>query len=191
MDSVDVRSQVLRTTLDEISANRDDTTDDENCCVICLENVTELATAEPCKHQSFDFLCLLSWLEESPTCPLCKADVKAVRYDYREGELFKTYIVPSAPAANPSATSNASTRRIFASRPRRPYARRQYNTRPPTTPNDALLRRRHIYRNQLYSLHVGSNRMSQYQELTSCFIPEWHTTWLESQEMDKKGAWGL
>ncbi|KAH6677439.1 RING finger domain protein [Halenospora varia] len=167
MEEVDVRSQVLRTTLAEIAARNYGSEAEENCCVICLEKVTELATAQPCKHESFDFLCLLSWLEESQTCPLCKADVKTVQYDYKEGGLFKTYTVPPPRAPTSSTTSRASsTRRPFVNRPRRPYARRQYSVRPVATPDDALLRRRHIYRHKLFSLHVGSNRMSRYQELS-------------------------
>ena len=40
-------------------------------CVICLDTVSERAIASPCRHHSFDFLCLVSWLQERPTCPLC------------------------------------------------------------------------------------------------------------------------
>ena len=40
-------------------------------CVICLDTVSERAIAAPCRHHSFDFLCLVSWLQERPTCPLC------------------------------------------------------------------------------------------------------------------------
>ena len=43
-----------------------------DCCVICLEQVSERAIALPCKHENFDFLCLLSWLQERSSCPLCK-----------------------------------------------------------------------------------------------------------------------
>lgn len=50
-------------------------------------------------------------------------------------------------------------------RNRRP-ARPDYRpTRSPQS-DDPLLRRRHVYRNQLFSLRVGSNRLSQYRELT-------------------------
>lgn len=140
---------------------------EENCCVICLEQVTELATAQPCKHDSFDFLCLLSWLEESQTCPLCKADIKTIQYDYKEGGLFKTYNVPPAQAPTSSTTSGTSSaRRPSVNQLRRLYARRQYSVRPVTSPDESLLRRRHIYRHKLFSLHVGSNRMSRYQELS-------------------------
>lgn len=40
-------------------------------CVICLDTVSERAVASPCRHHSFDFLCLVSWLQERSTCPLC------------------------------------------------------------------------------------------------------------------------
>ena len=39
-------------------------------CVICLDTISESAIASPCDH-IFDFLCLVSWLLERSTCPLC------------------------------------------------------------------------------------------------------------------------
>ena len=66
-DGVDAEQQVLRNALDQIKKG-DDTLDP---CVICLEAVSERAIAVPCKHNNFDFLCLVSWLQERPTCPLC------------------------------------------------------------------------------------------------------------------------
>ena len=42
-----------------------------DCCVICLEQVSERAIALPCRHENFHFLCLLSWLQERSSCPLC------------------------------------------------------------------------------------------------------------------------
>ena len=44
----------------------------EDTCVICLQHVTERAIAVPCNHYTFDFVCLVSWLQERSTCPLCK-----------------------------------------------------------------------------------------------------------------------
>lgn len=54
------------------------------------------------------------------------------------------------------------------SRPRPAHRPRRITSARPTTtePGDALARRRHVYRHQLYSLRVGSNRLSQYRELT-------------------------
>jgi hypothetical protein len=49
---------------------KDDSTEDT--CVICLSQVTERAITVPCNHYTFDFICLVSWLQERSTCPLCK-----------------------------------------------------------------------------------------------------------------------
>lgn len=44
----------------------------QDTCVICLERISERAVVVPCNHLNFDFLCLVSWLQEQPSCPLCK-----------------------------------------------------------------------------------------------------------------------
>jgi hypothetical protein len=52
---------------------------------------------------------------------------------------------------------------------RRPYHRRSNRRPPPSTTTDSLeplIWRRHVYRHQLFSLRVGSNRLSKYRELT-------------------------
>ena len=62
--------KVLGKTFEEIKA----TTGGVGCidlCVICLDTVSERAVTSPCRHHSFDFLCLVSWLQERSTCPLC------------------------------------------------------------------------------------------------------------------------
>lgn len=60
---VDLQQQILQKTLAEVVH--------EDPCVICLESITEPARAVPCDHDNFDFLCLLSWLEQRHVCPLC------------------------------------------------------------------------------------------------------------------------
>jgi hypothetical protein len=159
-EDLDARSKILQTTLAEISSGRDEDAE-ENCCVICLERISEQAVAQPCKHDSFDFLCLISWLQEQSSCPLCKAEVKTVRYEIKDDQTFKTYTVPS------TKVPESSTTRPQNPRIRRPYRPRyDYTPRPLPTVDEALLRRRHIYRNKLYSLHVGSNRVSRFRDLT-------------------------
>jgi hypothetical protein len=163
-EDFDARSQVLQTTLNEISARPSTEDTEENCCVICLERISEKAVAQPCRHESFDFLCLISWLQERPACPLCKAEVKTVQYQFTENGAWKTYLVPVKTAVREEA---ASSQRPFDPRARRPYRhRRPYTPQTPPTPDEALLRRRHIYRDQLFSLHVGSNRVSRFKDLT-------------------------
>ena len=53
---------------------------EEDCCVICLEPVCERATAQPCQHRNFHWICLAHWLQESEFCPLCKHEIEVVEY---------------------------------------------------------------------------------------------------------------
>jgi hypothetical protein len=157
-EDLDARSKNLKAKLSKVQAQTDS---QEDCCVICLERLSEQAVAQPCKHDSFDFLCLISWLQEQPFCPLCKTAVKTVQYNF-VGDSSKTYIVPAkAPAPEHNSQTN------FFPRARRPNrSRRSDISRFLQTPDEALLRRRYIYRNSLFSLHVGSNRLSRFRDLT-------------------------
>jgi len=67
-EEVDIKQKVLQSTLKEVQTE-DDTLDP---CVICLDRISERAVTVPCRHSSFDFLCIVSWLQERSTCPLCK-----------------------------------------------------------------------------------------------------------------------
>lgn len=133
--------------------------------MICLERISEQAIARPCSHGSFDLLCLLSWLEQQKKCPLCKSDITCVEYDLADGKEHKTYTLPpSKPVA--TLLSN-NLRHTFDYRTRRPYrAQRPRLAHDPPTEDEAILKRRHVYQNQLYSLHVGSNRVSRFRDLT-------------------------
>ncbi|EMD68830.1 hypothetical protein GGP41_008818 [Bipolaris sorokiniana] len=140
--------------------------DSEDTCVICLSPVTERAITAPCNHYTFDFVCLVSWLQQRSTCPLCKSNVTAVQYDWRSPSDYKSYIVP---CSHPSSNNDSRTDRpgsLFA-----PYGlpRRPRGTRRPYSPpveDPALRRRREVYRRKLYSLHVGSNPHSGYRDIT-------------------------
>lgn len=65
----DIRQRVLQNTIEEVKDGKDE--DCADPCVICLEPVSERAVASPCRHYNFDFLCLVSWLQERSKCPLC------------------------------------------------------------------------------------------------------------------------
>ncbi|EEH41028.1 RING finger domain-containing protein [Paracoccidioides lutzii Pb01] len=168
---VDLQQTILRKTLDEVAESQSGCNDvNLNPCVICLDQVTEGAIALPCEHGSFDFLCLLSWLQQRPSCPLCQAVVSRVKYEL-ESDLPsgpKIYYVP-APQSPPTARhpeSAAGTAARFHPRRFRRRPRRDQPQPEPPAPDDPIIRRRHIYRHQLYSRRVGSNRLSQYRELT-------------------------
>ncbi|KAK8050186.1 RING finger protein [Apiospora phragmitis] len=172
--NIDIKSQVLQHTLAQVATRQEGDIDSSNgkCCVICLDTISEPCGAQPCKHSDFDYLCLLSWIQEQPRCPLCKADIREVRYDFDDlarPTSWKTYKVPEPPKVE----------RVVASVPRRPRPPRRnvpYYTAPrrqqsvdlvpPGAEDEAVLLRREVYQDQLYSLHVGSNRVSQYRDLT-------------------------
>lgn len=161
------RSQILQATLREISSrneNDEDVHGSTDCCVICLDTINGKAQAQPCAHDAFDFICLISWLQERPKCPLCNASVKTVLYNYSSeprGGSPKVYTVTETQPVAPSPRRPARY-----PRPERLRRRGGYREGPPPTANEALDRRRYIYRHNLYSLHVGSNRISRFRDLT-------------------------
>jgi len=138
-------------------------------CTICLESITERAVAVPCNHLTFDFLCLVSWLQERATCPLCKADVREVQYDWRGPENYKTHHVPvhEEPSSNSQSAQapHVRSRRLDRHHIERwtPQAERVLGA----SKDPALDRRRRVYRDKLFSLHVGANPISQYRDFTA------------------------
>ncbi|OLN94299.1 putative RING finger protein C16G5.03 [Colletotrichum chlorophyti] len=175
--SRDLHSAILQTTLQEISTRHTDlqqpNASPEDCCVICLEEVTEACEAQPCHHRNFDYLCLITWLDRQVACPLCKTEIMEVHYDFSDDRTqWKTFKAPQRPdekakIASAAAFPGQQARRFYSQvRPRRPRP----NIRPTRTfapsQDDTIARRRAVYRNQRYSLHVGSNRISRYRDLT-------------------------
>ncbi|KAL4879639.1 hypothetical protein BJY04DRAFT_193305 [Aspergillus karnatakaensis] len=161
-DDGDLQQQILQRTLQEVAQEQDV----QDPCVICLEPITEPAIVVSCNHANFDFLCLLSWLEQRRKCPLCKSDVSTVKYELENPDGPKTYQLPALPPPSASAPPTGHTHthgRPHGRNPRRP---RRPRSPPPRTPDDPLLRRQQVYRNRLYSFRVGSNRLSQYREFT-------------------------
>jgi hypothetical protein len=163
-----LRAQILQTTLNEVSSRRqigDEEAETENPCVICLDRISEPTIARPCNHDSFDYLCLLSWLEQQPNCPLCKSSITEIQYDFRSNKYHQTYKVLPQKTRPGSSSATYSRPNLYHTRTRRPQQSRRYHE-PRPTPDEAILRRRRVYQNHLYSLHVGSNRVSQFQVLT-------------------------
>ncbi|OQD81959.1 hypothetical protein PENANT_c024G09672 [Penicillium antarcticum] len=154
----EVRQQILQRTLQEV----DEESDVANPCVICLDKITEPCVAQPCHHANFDFLCLVSWLEQQPTCPLCKSELIAVKYELQAPQGPKLYKVPPRNAKPPAEAAPRSR-----PGPRRgPRGGHTFLQPPRPQLDDPLERRRNVYRNQTYSMRVGTNRLSQYREMT-------------------------
>lgn len=137
-------------------------------CAICLEAIKERAVATPCNHLSFDFICLVQWLQEHATCPLCKAEVKEVQYDWRSPRDFKTYTVGQYQTGKASARHTSQRGSAVRRRGRDiPWGPQTASSSSSVSAEDpSLTRRRQVYANHTPSLHVGANRISQYQTFT-------------------------
>lgn len=129
-------------------------------CVICLERVQETAKALPCKHDQFHFACLGTWLQQSIACPLCKSEVNSI--SYCDGNDKNVYYVPQKSQTTPQS------RRL----PRRPRRRQAAcgSAEDVQAIDPALAFRKHVYDAQLYSLYIGSNRISKYRNITPDLI---------------------
>jgi hypothetical protein len=66
--NANLRKGISQNTIEQLAQNN---ATEVKPCVICLERISDAAIALPCKHAWFDFLCLVSWLQERLTCPLC------------------------------------------------------------------------------------------------------------------------
>ncbi|KAL8862550.1 MAG: hypothetical protein Q9178_001048 [Gyalolechia marmorata] len=115
-------------------------------CVVCLQPITEQALCKPCRHANFDFLCLISWLQERSTCPLCNHLLTLALAQ----ELTFLQNLQSSSRRKPEELHHTERQRLI-----------EYSS-----PDAALLRRRQVYARKLYSSHVGTNRLSRYQDLS-------------------------
>ena len=94
----------------------------------------------------------------------------SVQYEWRSPQDFKIYeITPGAKSGLVRSVDRpirlTSPHRNSRGRPRPRSDWRSANSRPTST-DGSLLRRKNVYRYQLYSLHVGSNRLSRFRDLS-------------------------
>lgn len=139
------------------------TTNKENC-TICLEPISDRAVAVPCNHLTFDFLCLVSWLQERSKCPLCNTDITQVQYEFRGLDDFSTWLLPQH---GPLKKNESEYQNLRRRRGQDFIRRRSRRWEVEQAEDPALERRRRVYRDRLYALHVGANRISGYRDFTS------------------------
>ncbi|CAF9920247.1 MAG: hypothetical protein HETSPECPRED_004208 [Heterodermia speciosa] len=169
-EALSIKQPLLKSTSEEVQ-NGTSIQQDSDPCVICLETISERAVTSPCGHENFDFLCLVSWLQERSSCPLCKRNVYSVAYCHQARGEYEVYKVHQTRTTLPDGTitrapHNDQTR--GRTQPRYPNWRSQRSSqqRQPISADAALLRRKEVYRQNLYSSHVGTNRLSKYKDLT-------------------------
>lgn len=176
----DVQGQVLNETLHGL-ASRDEF-ETAAACVICLSEISEACTAKPCAHNNFDFLCLASWLQQKTSCPLCKAEVVEIQYDFTDEGSSKTYRVPKIGLQSTGTASTPQGTRQTVYPNHRFRGRGQHSSHgtlrnyrrtfppslsePQARARGALAKRRQVYRDHLFSLHVGTNATSRYKDIT-------------------------
>lgn len=137
-------------------------------CIICLQPISERAVASPCNHLEFDFLCLVTWLQGHATCPLCKATVEEVQYDWTGPDDYKVFRVPQPSSESSRESAFERTRRRRGQDfIRRSVARLESQRQQHLAGQDSALNsRRIVYRDRLFSLHVGANSISQHHSFT-------------------------
>ncbi|TQW04003.1 RING finger domain protein [Cordyceps javanica] len=147
-------------------------------CVICLQDLREPCEIVPCGHCLFDLACAQIWLRQNPTCPLCK--VRAVRVLYGDGRGRGGGGSPPGPRLvwelpPPGDAFLALWPRLYAPshdperalpRRRRRRRRRADDEEEEAAAAAALRVRRQVYAQARFSMHVGSNPVSGYRELT-------------------------
>lgn len=160
-----------------IQLSINDATSSETC-VICLDRISEKAVALPCKHDQFDFPCLGTWIQQSQVCPLCKTEVRAIKYDVKQDEQgSKIFYLPAQEIPSRRPIQDISRRRA-RTQGCHPYSRgvevgprraqREWGERSNTQNEEghALAFRRRVYRENMYSAYVGTNRISRYSNIT-------------------------
>nr|OQO15503.1 hypothetical protein B0A51_16914 [Rachicladosporium sp. CCFEE 5018] len=130
-------------------------------CTICLQGITDRAVTVPCNHLSFDFPCLAQWLRNNTTCPLCKAEVDVVQYAWRGPDDYKTFEV--------RRRDSRGKRKVLENLERVASASRTHHDEelPIIPEHPAVARRRRVYAEQTFSLHIGRNKRSGYTDFTA------------------------
>jgi hypothetical protein len=183
----DLRPQVLLQALQQISSTLDTPTE---CCIICLGDLTEQCEALPCRHNNFDFICLVTWLQQRATCPLCKTAVQEVRYelsdDNKQGKIYRVP-EPSKESNESNGQSEESLRRSpWISLPRNGDHYDHSTTIRQPHGADAIQKRRFIYYHNLYSLHIGSNKRQPVELYHREVSPQTFMTDLETVHRARK-----
>lgn len=131
-------------------------------CVICLERIPDKAIALPCQHDQFHFSCLGTWLQQARACPLCKREVKGIRYrDDRSGTPNVFYLAHGHSARLP----RRQFRTFHHGRYREPAPSHRQGTIQAVQHDPALAFRKSVYENRRCSMYIGSNAHSKYRNI--------------------------
>ncbi|TFK86603.1 hypothetical protein K466DRAFT_492480 [Polyporus arcularius HHB13444] len=141
-------------------------TDAEHCS-ICLQPYADRTMIPTCSHE-FCFECLLIWTEQSRRCPLCSQDVgKYLMHNIRSKYDFQKHYLPplrTSPQPESPAVVQANARRRVARRREIVWGqRRRRELEEADELEQAVEKRRWVYRHRLYAKHVASNPYTRYR----------------------------
>ncbi|KAM3470457.1 hypothetical protein MY5147_006400 [Beauveria neobassiana] len=153
--------------------------DSEDCCVICLEDISDPCELAPCGHYNFDVGCIGTWLAVSRRCPLCKVFVNQIIRGPRglpgrpvndirsPGEILLAQLWPGPSSHTPATRRPRYTPADFAAAGAA-YARSMRRAAN-TAPRD-IAHRRDVYPRGLLFIHVDSGSISGYRELPPALL---------------------
>ncbi|KAF9200388.1 hypothetical protein BGZ49_009391 [Haplosporangium sp. Z 27] len=166
--------------------------DAESYCVICLNSCEDRTVLETCRHE-FCFHCILQWSMVSHSCPLCVQIFESCIHNIQDDEHYSVHRFEplasnskkSASSSSTSATTNRDQRQmeipygIIRQLYGPPQLRRRFRNHRNVQGHEstveqsvveqqqqALERRRHVYRHRLFVKHMGANRISGFQQIT-------------------------
>ncbi|KAL1923408.1 uncharacterized protein VTP21DRAFT_8388 [Calcarisporiella thermophila] len=144
----------------------------EETCSICLQIYQDKSLLNSCFH-AFCFACILQWIEYArrARCPLCVQPFEYILHDVKSELDYKKYWVPEfkteSELRQPIDRSRRPNQyRRFQRRWQEPIEERQLSK----TQQEAVERRRYIYRHKLFAMHIGSNRYSKYREVSPTYF---------------------
>lgn len=140
----------------------------QDTCVICLCAITRRAVASPCNHLTFDFSCLVSWLTQHAVCPLCKANVNSVQYDWCSPTEYRTYLPPCLGLPGPVVSRSEPAHRVHSRRRR--IAAQNEGRQVTSRLSLALARRQAVYTCAAAALYQGTSSVSGYIDLSPQLI---------------------
>lgn len=151
---------------------------DEQNCAICLEQVSDRCVLPRCFHSCFCFHCIVEWIDTQltkKTCPLCVTPLGPYILHNLDPTVhkFALHYVTDKPPPQPDAEPDEEEEEDEAPgraavpctdpRTNLENLRRREEQRHRRKMNQALEKRRRIYRHQSYAKHVASNRYTKYR----------------------------
>jgi hypothetical protein len=150
-------------------SGEDSDLDLDDACPICLQAFRDRSLLDACLH-AFCFRCIGEWAKVSHQCPLCKRDFGYALHELDDADTAMTYekhfFPPLAVTATASSVFRLQEQRLALPRQHRPRRSRSPVMAADIQNEQALRRRRLVYRFGVRAKHVGTNPLSRCSIIT-------------------------